>query len=193
MPDRGHNLKNSHRRDFMANIIIRDALLSDVELCQTIEISAAKKFLALDSQSLKDLAHGVPLNAVRLIIAIQKGLCFISEIDNVPVGFIALKQFSKSWYIEEISVAEHAQSQGVGNALLAYIKMLAEIKQVMSINLITFREVAWNMPYYSRKGYREMAIDTLSEQFLSLWQKDNQYFESKHRICMQLKIDLDKF
>lgn len=177
----------------MASIIIRDALLSDLTTCQTIEQSAAKRFLESDIAEINKLADGDPLSAEMLTSSIDNELCFISEIDQEAVGFIALTQYSNSWYIEEISVVDHAQSQGVGNGLLSYIKMLAEIKRIASINLITFKDVAWNQPYYTKKGYRQITEERLSEQFLALWHKDNLHFSADLRVCMQLKIDVDKF
>ncbi|MBL1419550.1 MAG: GNAT family N-acetyltransferase [Alphaproteobacteria bacterium] len=177
----------------MASIIIRDALLTDVETCQAIEKDAAKRFLSSDITEIKAVADDDLLPPEILINSIQNEVCFIAEIDQKPVGFIALTSYTNSWYIEEISVVEHAQSQGVGNGLLSYIKMLAEIKRIASINLITFRDVEWNQPYYTKKGYVSMAEERLSEQFLALWQQDNQHFAPKLRVCMQLKIDVNKF
>uniref|UniRef100_A0A2A4YTC1 N-acetyltransferase domain-containing protein n=1 Tax=OCS116 cluster bacterium TaxID=2030921 RepID=A0A2A4YTC1_9PROT len=177
----------------MASIIIRDALLSDIETCQAIEQDAEKRFLTSDIKAIRDVVGKGGMSAEALAAAINNELCFIAEIDQQPVGFIALTQYIDSWYIEEINVVEHAQSQGVGNGLLAYIKMLAEIKRIASINLITFKDVEWNQPYYTKKGYLSMAQERLSEQFLALWQQDNQHFAAELRVCMQLKIDVNKF
>lgn len=178
----------------MASIIIRDALLSDIETCATIEKSADNKFLQAEHAELRAVADDdQTLSAETLATSINQGLCFISEINNESVGFIALSQFENSWYIEEICVVEHAQSQGVGNGLLAYIKMLAEIKRIPSINLITFRDVAWNQGFYTKNGYISMAESRLSKQFLTLWHNDNQHFTPDLRICMQLKININKF
>lgn len=178
----------------MASIIIRDALLSDLETCASIELSAAKRFLQAEPAALRAVADDDDtLNVETLSNSIAEGLCFISEIDNQPVGFIALTQYQNSWYIEEMCVVEHAQSQGVGNGLLAYIKMLAEIKRIPSLNLISFRDVVWNQPFYTKNGYLSMTEDRLSDQFLTLWHKDNQSFDADLRVCMQLKINIDKF
>lgn len=177
----------------MASIIIRDALLSDIGTCQQIEKSAAKRFLKSEYEAIRAVADGELLGTEMLKKSVNDELCFVSEIDQEAVGFIALSQYANSWYIEELSVVEHAQSQGVGNALLTYIKMLAEIKRMPSINLITFNNVAWNQPYYARKGYINMPVERLSEQFLALWQRDKLHFDPDFRVCMQLKIDIDKF
>lgn len=178
----------------MASIIIRDALLSDIETCGEIELSAAQRFASLDNPKINAIANDTAtLNPETLAKSIQTDLCFISEIEQKAVGFIALTQFGNSWYIEELCVVEHAQSQGVGSGLLAYVKMLAEIKRIPSINLITFKDVVWNQPFYSKKGYISMPKERLSEQFLTLWQLDNTHFEAGLRVCMQLKIDIDKF
>lgn len=178
----------------MASIIIRDALLTDMETCREIELNAAKRFSQSNIPEIQSLASSdETLDSETLAHAIQNGLCFISEIDQKPVGFIALAKFENSWYIHEICVVEHAQSQGVGSGLLAYVKMLAEIQRIPSINLITFRNVEWNQPFYTQKGYLSMAESRLSEQFLKLWKNDNQYFAANLRVCMQLRINIDKF
>ena len=177
----------------MASIIIRDALLTDIETCQAIEKDAEKRFLTSDIKAIRDVVGKGGLSKETLATSINNELCFIAEIDQKPVGFIALTQYADSWYIEEINVVEHAQSQGVGNGLLAYIKMLAEIKRIASINLITFKDVKWNQPYYTKKGYLSMAEERLSEQFLALWQQDNRHLTPALRVCMQLKIDVNKF
>lgn len=177
----------------MASIIIRDANLNDIQTCQKLELSAANKFSTCDVEAISALDFSQTLPAEILQESIGLELCFISEIESEPVGFIALRQFENSWYILELSIAEHAQSQGVGNALLTYIKMLAEIKRIPSINLITFKDVSFNMPYYLTKGYQLMAVERLSEQFKKLWLADGLNYDSKLRVCMQLKIDIDKF
>ncbi len=177
----------------MASIIIRDADFGDVKLCQKIEKSAAKRFLESDISAINILVDDVKMGAHILEDAIKSGLCFVSEIDNEAVGFIALKQFNCSYYIVEISVMSHAQSQGVGNALLAYVKMLAEINRIASLNLITFKDVDWNMPYYLKKGYKPLEVEHLSPQFAELWKEDTQHFNADLRVCMQLKIDINKF
>ncbi|NRA88877.1 MAG: GNAT family N-acetyltransferase [Rhizobiales bacterium] len=178
----------------MASIIIRDALLSDIDICQQIERNAAKRFLQSDDAQIRAVVKNSPiLDIETLAKSVEHELCFISEISQEAVGFIALKQFEQSWYIEELSVVEHAQSRGVGSGLLAYIKMLAEIRRIASINLITFKDVAWNMPFYASKGYKQMLTERLSTQFLNLWHEDNAVFDADLRICMQLKIDIDKF
>lgn len=177
----------------MASIIIRDALLSDIHTCQTIEKDAEKRFLTSDIAAIRDVVGGALLSTEMLTQSIDAELCFIAEIEQQPVGFIALTQYADSWYIEELNVVEHAQSQGVGNGLLAYVKMLAEIKRIASINLITFKDVPWNQAFYTRKAYISMPEARLSEQFLALWHKDNQNFDAELRVCMQLKIDVNKF
>ncbi|PCI86339.1 MAG: hypothetical protein COB24_10080 [Hyphomicrobiales bacterium] len=177
----------------MASIIIRDALFTDIETCRAIEKDAEKRFLTSDIKAIRDVVGKGGLSQEKLAHCVDNELCFIAEIDQNPVGFIALTAYTNSWFIEEINVVEHAQSQGVGNGLLSYVKMLAEIKRIVSINLITFRNVEWNQPYYTKKGYVSMAEERLSEQFGALWQQDNQHFAPKLRVCMQLKIDVNKF
>ncbi len=152
----------------MPNVIIRAAVIGDVE-------------------NIKSCFNLPQVDDEKLWLSIDNELCFVGEINNEIVGFLLVGQYSQSWFIDGLYGVEHKQQKNVIDGLLSYIKMLAEVKNVVSINVIAFKQDGDKMG----KDYKIMPVENLSAQFLSLWHNDNEKFDPSLRVCMQLKIDIE--
>lgn len=87
------------------------------------------------------------------------GSVLLAERAGEILGFVASGPRDGDWVIFQISVGLEAQGKGVGKAL-----MLATLEQGRAMNcaaaiLTTYRDVAWNAPWYSRFGFEEVAPD----------------------------------
>ena len=76
------------------------------------------------------------------------------------VGFARVELPCGETYLDQLSVHPSAMRQGVGSALLEAAVAWAREHAHDSIFLATFRDIAWNAPFYRRHGFVETAAVT---------------------------------
>lgn len=69
---------------------------------------------------------------------------------DAPAGFAALEWLDGSAHLEQLSVRRASQKHGLGAALL----QAAIVSAGGPLTLTTYRHLAWNAPWYLRKGFR---------------------------------------
>jgi GNAT superfamily N-acetyltransferase len=73
-----------------------------------------------------------------------------------PVGFARIDVIAGEPYLSQLSVHPTAMRCGIGSALLeAAVDWVVENGHD-SLALATFRDIAWNAPFYSRHGFVEV-------------------------------------
>jgi len=72
-----------------------------------------------------------------------------------PVGFARIELKCGEAYLDQLSVHPTAMRQGIGTALLEAALGWAREQGHDSVFLATFRDVAWNAPFYRRHGFIE--------------------------------------
>ncbi|HZU80996.1 MAG TPA: GNAT family N-acetyltransferase [Acidimicrobiales bacterium] len=72
-----------------------------------------------------------------------------------PVGFACLTVVDGEAHLWQLSVLPSAGRQGRGTALVEAVCDWARQQGLPSVTLTTFRDVAWNAPFYARLGFRE--------------------------------------
>jgi GNAT superfamily N-acetyltransferase len=60
-------------------------------------------------------------------------------------------------WLEEINVHPDHGRRGIGRALVLEVARWARTAGATVLGLTTFRDVAWNAPFYRRLGFRELA------------------------------------
>jgi GNAT superfamily N-acetyltransferase len=139
-------------------VTIRLAVRVDAALLPDIERSAGAVF-----RSVPDLAW-IADDDVMSVEAherlIKAGTCWIAE-DAKPIGFISAELFGADLHIWEISVHADRQGQGIGRRLIEAAVDYARRNGFAAVTLTTFREIAWNEPYYARLGFVTLADDAL--------------------------------
>ena len=73
------------------------------------------------------------------------------------VGFALVRSFETAALLEEIDVDPDWGRRGLGGRLLEAACDWAAAAGHPRIVLSTFRDVAWNAPFYARRGFREVA------------------------------------
>jgi GNAT superfamily N-acetyltransferase len=81
-------------------------------------------------------------------------------VGNPPVGFARVELKCGEAYLDQLSVHPSAMGQGVGSALLDAAVAWAAHHGHDSMFLATFRDVAWNAPFYARHGFIEVVATT---------------------------------
>ncbi len=70
-----------------------------------------------------------------------------------PVGYALVELVDGHAHLEQVSVVPEHGRQGIGAALLDAVADWARARGDTEITLTTFRDVAFNAPYYERHGF----------------------------------------
>jgi GNAT superfamily N-acetyltransferase len=152
--DCGRVLDSSYR--------IRQALAADLEALPAIEIEAGKLFAEIglgsetegDATSPEDFAH-----------CHAQGLLWVAvDAADAPVGFAFVEIIGGLVHLEELDVHPDHGRRGVGAALVEAVIEFARARGFRAVTLTTFRDVPWNMPFYSRLGFRPLSDAELSPE-----------------------------
>ncbi len=130
---------------------LRLAREDDAEEFSEVERDAARLFTR--EPSLSDITMPAVRNAdeYRAIIAQRQSLAAVS--DNRVIGFAASRPAGRELHLHELSVACGFQRHGIGSTLLRALQIDARNAGFRAITLDTFRDIAWNAPFYERHGF----------------------------------------
>jgi predicted N-acetyltransferase YhbS len=84
-------------------------------------------------------------------------MLWVALADDTPVGFALVKMLAEDLpHLQEMDVSPEHGRRGLGTALLqAALDWLARSGH-QRMTLTTFRNIPWNMPFYSRMGFEEI-------------------------------------
>jgi GNAT superfamily N-acetyltransferase len=99
----------------------------------------------------------------------QRGQLWVALAEDVPVGFAHIQVLEPTVaHLEEIDVHPDHGRQGLGRELVFSVCRWAAANGYSCVTLTTFRDVPWNMPFYSRLGFEEIPPEELSPALLSV-------------------------
>jgi GNAT superfamily N-acetyltransferase len=75
---------------------------------------------------------------------------------NRPVGFALMKFPGGTAWLDQLSVLNRWQGRGYGSALMARTAVAAHDLGHPALHFSTYRDVAWNAPYHTRRGFEEL-------------------------------------
>lgn len=133
------------------NLTVRPTRADDVTALPAIERAAAGRFR--DVPALAWLAGGEVISVEQHLGYVERGLSWLAAANNRPVGFILTEAHASSLFIVELSVDLDWQGKGIGRQLIARAADHARKAGLASLTLTTFRDVAWNAPFYARLGF----------------------------------------
>lgn len=84
---------------------------------------------------------------------IKQGHCLLAHKGEAIIGIAASRPIGRELHLHELSVATQHQRQGVGAVLLNAVKIDARNSGIRAITLHTYRDIAWNAPFYQRHGF----------------------------------------
>lgn len=91
---------------------------------------------------------------------IRRGHCLVAHVGEVMAGFLVAEPFSREIHIWEMNVAPAFQRRGIGAGLVRAGQIDARNTGFKALTLTTFRDLAWNAPFYARLGFEEVtALD----------------------------------
>lgn len=91
---------------------------------------------------------------------IRRGHSLVAHVGEAMAGFLVAQPFSRELHIWEMDVAPVFQRCGVGSGLVRAAMIDARNTGFRALTLTTFRDLAWNGPFYARLGFEEVtALD----------------------------------
>ncbi|MEL7198348.1 MAG: GNAT family N-acetyltransferase [Pseudomonadota bacterium] len=142
----------------MSDWSLRLARLQDADEMPTIERAAASLFA--DDPDLGDLDPDDTWTPDELRGLIRKGHCLVAHVGDQMAAFLASQPFQRELHIWEMDVLPQFQRRGIGAGLVRAAMIDARNSGFQALTLTTFRDLAWNAPFYARLGFEEVtALD----------------------------------
>lgn len=138
---------------------IRSARPKDLSLLPAIELAAAGLLAGYAPESvLAETTAGEVLQNAQ-----AQGHLWVACVEDVPVGFAHVEVLEPMVaHLEEIDVHPEHGRRGVGARLVMAVCTWAATNGYRAVTLTTFREVPFNMPFYTRLGFEVIPPEELS-------------------------------
>jgi GNAT superfamily N-acetyltransferase len=125
---------------------IRVARDDELALLPALEAASDTLFDAIDIGPLPP--PGAPSDLARALVVLVAGA--------PPQGFARLDALAGGAHLEQLSVHPDCVRRGVGRALVRAAVTWAAAHGYEELTLATYRDVAWNGPFYASEGFVEL-------------------------------------
>lgn len=166
---------------------IRLAILADAPQLAEIERAAALLFLATPYAF---LAQSDPLPRAVVQQHIQAQQVWVAvDPQGIVVGFAIATEVDATFYLRELDVEPTHGQQGLGTALIETVCLAAQQQGYGAVTLSTFRHLAWNAPFYAKRGFQIWAAPDLTLGFRQIRQAEAEAgFLLSDRVIMRRMI-----
>lgn len=165
-PHRATGAPAASERGIGAEVRIRPADRDDPDelaALQEIERRAGRLFIEVGMPEIA--SDDVPAveelrAAAALVVAVTS--------DDRPVGYARIEVVDGHAHLEQLSVDPEVGRQGIGGRLLDAVSAWALARSDDEVTLTTFRDVAFNAPYYRRHGFEVVAVGDRGPELAAL-------------------------
>jgi len=167
---------------------IREARVDDLPALQQIEVEAGRAFadIGMDSVASDD---AFPLD---VLLAYQaSGHAWVAVDDrDAPVGYLIVDLVDGNAHVEQVSVRPSFGRRGIGRTLIDAVVQWARERGLAAVTLTTFRDVAWNGPYYARCGFRTLGPDEVTPGLAAIRRHERDLgLDEWPRVCMRREVE----
>lgn len=149
-----------------AGWVLRLARADDVDAMQALEVDAGRRFRDL---GMDEIADDDPPAADLLLAHVDNASAFmVDDVDGTPIGYALASMVDDEGHLDQVSVAERAARRGVGTALIEQVCAWSREQGATTVTLTTFRDVAFNGPYYASLGFLEIADADCGPELLAI-------------------------
>jgi ribosomal protein S18 acetylase RimI-like enzyme len=142
-------------------IVVRNATVDDVASMQGVDVASRQRFREIDDPCIARAADDPPYHAEGLTRAVSEQRAWVAVDDlGAVIGFAVAWVLEGEGHLDELAVTPAHGRRGVGRALVDAVLAWSDAQGLPSVNLITFRDVPWNGPYYEKLGFE--AVTTLT-------------------------------
>lgn len=135
----------------------RSAIRRDLDELEDVDDASADVFRGIGY----DFSSVVPASRqARFWRAFDDGIILVADIPHANLaGFAAVLPVDEDAHVLQLSVRRANQGKGVGRRLMQHVEEWARREGYPGMTLTTFRDVAWNAPFYASLGFVEIAAD----------------------------------
>ena len=155
----------------------------DLAVLPAIELAAARLLVGHAPESvLSEATSDEVLRAAQ-----RRGRLWVALADGVPVGFAHIEVIEPAVaHLVEMDVHPRHGRRGLGTKLVMAICAWAIAEGYHSVTLTTFRDVPWNMPFYTRLGFEVIPPAALSPGLRSVVQDETRRgLDPARRVAMR--------
>jgi GNAT superfamily N-acetyltransferase len=135
---------------------IRPGRPDDAVHLPAIEVAAGERFREV---GLDAVADDEPWSVAEYGALVAAGRIWVADVAGLPVGYVAATDLHGHVHLDQLSVRPDHGGRGLGTALVEVVVGWARDRGATFVTLTTFRDVAWNGPWYERRGF---AVDPAS-------------------------------
>lgn len=97
---------------------------------------------------------------------------WVSDAGDQLQGFAACQALEDGLHLLELAVCHEAQGRGVGRALVLAVAAEARRRGLSAVTLTTFRDIAWNAPFYTKLGFVELSGAELDSRLAAVLKRE---------------------
>jgi GNAT superfamily N-acetyltransferase len=127
-----------------------------------VGVDAGERFRSSPDPRIAACADHDPWGEADLAPFVEDGRAWVATEDGAVVGYLVAAVHDGCGHVEEVSVDRAHGGRGHASALLDVAARWAVALGLPAVTLTTFRDVAWNRPFYERRGYRVVPEDEWS-------------------------------
>lgn len=168
---------------------IRLARAEDASHLPDLERSASGSFRRLPD--LAWIADGQPTPTEDYLPLIDRDTVWVAaDADGCLLGFLAAEQVGTDLHIKEVSVRAEHQGRGLGRRLIEAARAHAGTAGLRALTLTTFRDVAWNGPFYARLGFEVLSTPGLGPRLSAILASEAaRGLPGERRCAMRLNLE----
>jgi GNAT superfamily N-acetyltransferase len=176
---------------------LRLAAIDDIPRLQALEVDAGRRFRAL---GMDEIADDDPPAADLLEAHIANESAWVAVESGGPgepgeparriVGYALASMVDGEGHLDQVSVADDAGRRGIGTALVEQVSSWTRQQAGVAVTLTTFRDVAFNGPYYASLGFVALNDSECGPELAAI--RDNEIdlgLDIAPRIAMRLRLD----
>ncbi|MCX2732683.1 GNAT family N-acetyltransferase [Saccharopolyspora sp. NFXS83] len=161
---------------------IRDARGGEVALLPEVERESGRWFRDV---GMGHVADDPPMPVPMLNGYRDSGGLWVAVEAVGPVAFLAAEDLDGAVHVAQLSVHPVWARRRIGAALLAHAARRAAGRGVGALTLTTFRDVAWNAPYYARLGFRAIETGELTPGLVARLAAEAELLPGDARVAMR--------
>ena len=163
---------------------IRSAGAGELAALREIERAAGEVFRQV---GLTIVAESEPMPLALLRDRSAQGRVWVAvDSGDAPVGFAVAGMIDRAAHLEEVSVHPAHGRRGLGARLVLRVCRWAQEASLPAVTLSTFRDLAWNAPFYARLGFRPLGEEELSPGLREALRREAEAgLPAERRVCMR--------
>ena len=163
-------------------------MIDDVADLQALEVDAGHRFRAL---GMDEIADDDPPATELLEAHVGNSNAWVAvEPDGRIVGYALASMVDGEGHLDQVSVADDAGRRGIGTALIEQVCSWTRRQGAVSVTLTTFRDVAFNGPYYESLGFIALDESQCGPELAAI--RDNEIdlgLDIAPRVAMRRRLD----